>query len=226
MIDVQRPAEAPPTLAGGDYSGIDVLEALHATFLGKCYLCESPVDLGTFQVDHRKPRSDERFAHLVYAWSNLFPTCNEHECNQRRERKFPDGGLLDPGEGVEVRLVQRLEGAVSMSLRKAATTDFVFRAVNPADVAAVNTAKELDRIHNATGSRAGLKAKALRMTIVGHLLAVVPHVQALDTGRPAPRYTLAESEHIVAQAVSRRGPYTMLIRSYFAEIEAVRALFD
>src|SRR5690606_24339379 len=75
MIDVERPAEAPASLAGGTYSGTDVLEALHSTFQGKCYLCESPIELGTFQVDHRKPKGDERFDDLVCAWPNLFPTC-------------------------------------------------------------------------------------------------------------------------------------------------------
>lgn len=226
MIDVERPVEAPASLAGGSYSGTDVLEALHATFLGKCYLCESPIELGTFQVDHRKPRSDERFTDLACAWSNLFPTCNEHEYNQRREKKYPDGGLLDPGEGVETRIIQRLEWAASTVLRKAGTTDFVFRAANAADAAAANTARELDRVHNATGSTAVLKASALRMKILAHVTAVTPHVHALVTRCPAERHTLEESAHLVEASVSRRAPYAMLVRSLFAHIAAVRSLFD
>lgn len=226
MIDVERPAVAPPSLAGGNYRAADVLEALHAAFLGKCYLCESPVRLGTFQVDHRKPRSDERFADLVCAWSNLFPACNEHVCNQRRERRYPDGGLLDPGQGVEKRVVQRLDGAASTVLRKTDTTSFVFQPVDPADVAAANTARELDRIHNATGSDAVLAASALRTKILEYLVTVTPHVLAMATATPAKGCTLAESAFIVQASVSRRAPYAMLIRSYFARHDAVRALFD
>ncbi|WP_438028402.1 hypothetical protein [Sorangium sp. So ce233] len=230
MIDVERPAEAPPSLgAGKTYTGADVMEALHHSFYGKCYLCETPIALGTFEVDHRRPRADQRFAHLIYAWDNLFPTCTTYACNQRRRKRYPDGGLLDPGQGVERRIFQRVEGAVSISLRKAGTIDVVFRAADPADVAAVNTAEELDRIHNGTHSSAIPKADALQRAILEHVSSVSMEVYRLVTlsARPTSEPAAIDDQRRRVQAlVSRRAPYAMLVRSVFASLDAVRALFD
>ncbi|XXY47443.1 hypothetical protein WME91_46320 [Sorangium sp. So ce269] len=230
MIDVHRPAEAPASLGEGKRcTGADVLEALHHVFLGKCYLCETPIAVGTFEVDHRRPRSDQRFTHLICAWDNLFPTCTTFDCNQRRRKRYPDGGLLDPGQGVEHRILQRIEGAVSISLRKAGTVDIVFRATEPADSAAVNTAEELDRIHNGTHSSAALKADALRLAILEHVSSVsleVYRLVSLSAGPTLERAVLDDQRQRVQALVSRRAPYAMLVRSVFASLELVRALFD
>ncbi|AUX30535.1 MULTISPECIES: HNH endonuclease [Sorangium] len=230
MIDVERPTEAPASLREGkSHTGADVLEALHCVFLGKCYLCETPVALGTFEVDHRRPRADERFAHLICAWDNLFPTCATFDCNQRRRKSYPNGGLLDPGQGVELRILQRIDGVVSVSLRKSGTVDIVFRAADPNDLAAVNTAEELDRIHNGTRSSAIHKVNALRRAILEHVSSVnmevyrLVSVSASPTADPA---VLDEQRRRVQALVSRRAPYAMLVRSVFASLDLVRALFD
>ncbi|WP_437319553.1 hypothetical protein [Sorangium sp. So ce385] len=230
MIDVERPAEAPASLAEGkSYTGIDVLETLHHVFYGKCYLCETPIALGTFEVDHRRPKAEQRFAHLICVWDNLFPTCTTFDCNQRRPKKYPDGGLLDPGQGVETRIHQRIQGAVSISLSKSGTVDIVFLAGDPTDVPAVNTAEELDRIHNGTRSSAIHKANALRLAILEHVSSVsmevyrLVSVSASPTADPA---VLDEQRRRVQALVSRRAPYSMLVRSVFASVDLVRALFD
>jgi hypothetical protein len=230
VIDVARPSQAPASLAEGKgYAGRDVLEALHAAFLEKCYLCETCVAMGTFQVDHRKPKGDARFDHLEHAWENLFPVCNEFGCNQRRPKTYPEGGMLSPGDGVEHRIVQKIEGSVLPSLRKAGATAFVFLAADPADTAAKNTAHELDRIHNGTGSSAVEKAAALRLAIVDHVVAVTGEIfkyLALADTPGADAGRVEGHRWKVQRLVSRRAPYAMLVRSLFVEHGAVRALFD
>lgn len=137
MIDVERRISPPPSLqAQKKYDGGDVREALHQDFLRKCYLCEEQVLLGGFQVEHRIPKAN---GGPKFQWDNLFPSCAR--CNGRRRRKKPPvGGLLSPGEGVEKRLVQR---AIPSGIDLA----FDFAAVDQTDSRAVNTAKELARIH-------------------------------------------------------------------------------
>jgi hypothetical protein len=229
MIDVERPREAPPSLAAAKrYDGEDVLDALHVTFLGKCYLCETEVEVGTFEVDHRKPQGEPRFSHLAHAWENLYPACKQHGCNQRRGR-HPEGDLVDPGQGVERRVAQRILGSVSPCLGKAANAGLVFGATDPADTAAESTAAELDRIHNAGDSRRPQASRALRMRIQEHLIGILPGI--LDYVRlathPAPdRDDLESRRRWVSERVSRRAPYCMLVRSYLERIEPVRSLFD
>lgn len=226
MIDVDRPVEVPQSLAAGkSYREFDVLEALHRAFRGKCYLCEAPVTLGAIEVDHRRPQGDKRFAHLRYDWNNLFPTCATHKCNQRRPG-YPDGDLVSPGEGVEMRVVHEIDRHYSTCITTVGVTTFRFRSADPADAPAGNTAKELDHIHN---DRSSIKALELRF-------AVLQHVGSLETGMhiydhlcrdpKAEPAVVAKQKLWVQRWVSRDAPFTMLVRSYFAHVEAVRALFD
>jgi hypothetical protein len=230
MIDVIRPAEAPPSLARRlTYDDDDVRRALHAVFLRKCYLCETPVMVGTFEVDHRRPKGEERFEHLTHEWTNLFPICREFACNQRRKRRYPDGGLLDPGEGVETRVVQKISGAVSTALRKSGSVELVFQARDPADLPAANTAAELDRLHNGTDSTAQAAAEALRNAIRDHISAVSMEVFSylqLLAAPAAETTSVAQQRQRVTTLLSRRAPYAMLARSLFSSLEAIRALFD
>lgn len=228
MIDIVRPAVAPASLAEKKtYRGDDVYTALHGIFHGKCYLCETPVELGKFSVDHRKPKG--QFPELEYAWGNLFPACNEFNCNGRRQKTYPDGGLLDPGEGIEAKVIQQVEHTVSMSLRGAGNISLIFRARDAADVSAENTARELDRIHNGTDSEATATASSLHTAICVHIAAIAPLVHdyaILAASSVADPVALDERCWRVTKLVSRRAPYAMLVRSYFSRLDAVRALFD
>ncbi len=232
MIDVARPAEAPLSLSEKkSYKDRDVLEALHRAFLGKCYLCETPIMVGTFEVDHRKPKAPEQFPELEFAWTNLFPTCNTHRCNQRRERRYPEGGLLDPSaeDKVEARLLQRIEGFVSGVLAKEKEAlRFVFEASSSEDIAARNTARELDRIHNGKGSGepAQYTAFALRSAIHAQVFNVAKVVCSLELLPPEAAEQRAGLREELRKLLSRRAPYTMLVRSYFRHRPELRELFD
>lgn len=230
MIDVKRDEPAPLSLSKEQhYNQLDVLRALHKVFLGKCYLCETAVELGTFEVDHHKPKAE--YSTEKFSWSNLFPTCNTHRCNNRRERSYPASGLLDPAgnEDVENRVSQQIQGDISITLREDSTTSrFSFAATSPADMAAVNTARELDRIHNGTGSSETARETSisLRDAIRRRVFDVAGRVRAflqIDPHDVERRKTM-ESELRVL--LSRRAPYTMLVRSYVTHRAEIRALFD
>lgn len=225
MIDVQRPAAAPSSLARKtSYRGHDVLDALHSTFRGKCYLCETPVKLRCFEVDHRMPQGDPRFAHLKHDWGNLFPTCRVNCCNQRR-RRYPDGGLLSPGEDVERRVAQEIEPTLSTCLATTGMTVCVFRPIDATDVPAANTAAELDGIHNSSSDP---YAAGLRNAILQHLSSLAAGMWELERLSRDPTVLpadLARQKLWVQGWVSSDAPFTMLVRSYFARLPAVRALF-
>ena len=104
MIDVKRTLVAPAAVARGDLRDPEVLRTLHRDFLEKCYLCESCVTLGGFEVDHRVPRSEDPSRELD--WTNLFPICEG--CNKRRQKTTPPGGLLDPAS-VDGSIAARVE---------------------------------------------------------------------------------------------------------------------
>lgn len=229
MIDVDRKSEPIPTSLRGDkYDGLDVKQALHRVFLGKCYLCETHVEAGTLSIDHRRPQGDR--SERRHDWENLFPTCYVHNCNGRRLKKYPDGGLLDPSKGeVEGRLRQDYGGMPSRVLASAQCNSQIhFEAVAAEDAAARNTAIELDRIHNGTGSydNAQLTAIALQRSISMRVLEVAERVRKLDTARLEASAEVAQARLELQILFSRRAPYTMLVRSVFAHRPDLRALFD
>ncbi len=228
MIDITRPSKAPESLFSGSYSGIDVVYALHEAFLGKCYLCETPVEPGTLDIDHLKPKAKGQFPELECEWTNLFPTCNTHRCNLRREKKYPEGGLLDPGANhcVEQRLQQTIVDLVSGVLQQDVRCRF--SAVDEKDQAAVNSAVELDRVHQGTGSseRAKLSAAALRKAIAKRIMHVATSVRQLLSLPADANDRRSELETELRIHFSRRAPYTMLVRGYFGHRQELRALFE
>ena len=105
---------------------------------------------------------------------------------------------------------------------------FVFAATSAEDRAASNTARELDRVHNGAGSGelAQFTAVALREAIVKQVLLVARLARQRERGSAA---AIGEREVIdrkLRVLLSRRAPYAMLVRSYFAQQPALRALFD
>ncbi|MBK7828250.1 HNH endonuclease signature motif containing protein [Nannocystis sp.] len=219
MIDVKRRVAAPAGLAQRALRARDVLEALHVDFLGKCYLCESHVSPGGFEVDHRVQRSHD--ASREYDWTNLFPICEG--CNKRRRKKPPVGGLLDPASGEELiahKLEQRIVDRHPHPPRP------YFRSLDPANVAARNTADELDHIHNDPNDPGAMKAKDLRDAVVYHQHRVFKIcLQYLrSTGDEQARRELGEH---LRELLSRRAPYTALTRAELAAMgPEIVALFD
>lgn len=208
MIDVERSVVPPASLARQTSCGErDVLEALHHDFLGKCYLCERRLSIGEIQVEHRRPRA--LWPEGTYHWPNLFPACAF--CNGRRSRSYPDVGLLSPGEGVERRIVQ-----IAQVAHMGTVLECQFVAVDPSDAAAVVTAEELQRLHStqeASSARARYATRDLLDTIHDHYLEKV-HPVELQVRRARKRGQAdALAEAALMNVLSRRAPFTMLMRS-------------
>ena len=199
MIDCERTAQAPAGLDNppGAYRSTDVVERLWLDFFHKCYLCETPIEKGGFEIDHRRPVGD---GGAVCAWSNLFPACGD--CNGRRPKRWPVGGLLDP-------TVDRVEGQLQQWLDDECYPHFI---PSNATVIAKNTADELVHIH--CDSRSA-KAADLRATIERQLRRVLEKVvKWMDLrARVSNSADIARIEDELRLLVSRRSPYTMLIRS-------------
>jgi hypothetical protein len=197
MIDVTRSQPAPASLAAGtSWPGADVLQRLHDDLLGKCYLCETPHPRGTFEVDHRMQRAWPAGAGRHYDWDNLFPAC--HECNKRRLKRVPPAGLLDPcaGDEINTRLHQKWHP----------TDGAEFRSRLPGDNAAASTALELEHLHNDD-----VVGKNLSTAVLGQIADVWRlERDLLDLSAPDKRH---EIEHKLRRLLSRRAPFTALVRS-------------
>jgi hypothetical protein len=225
MIDVCRSADPPASLAKGkSHNDQDVLEALFRDFRGKCYLCETQLNhYGSMEVDHRIPVTVDKSKE--FEWTNLYPLCRPFYCNQRRTRKdLPHGGWLNPGDGVEVRLLQWIDGDPTPNSPPYAVIHF--KSKNPIDAPAVNTAVELDRIHNATGSdkreNARFRAEALRSAISKYHQEIVDALAELDriSSTDSPRTNTLKAE--LRTMLGRDAPYFMLMKSYFRQIPIAR----
>ena len=218
MINVERSLNSPKSLLQSRrWNDRDVLEQLHADFLGKCYLTEEVLSLGQISVDHFRPKGEPSFVHLTYEWSNLHPT--SRTANERRPKKWPEGGLLDPAapeDDVESRLQQWLDDNFQPK----------FTATNSDDLKAVNTASQLDHIHNDVRS---IKAADLRSTIQIYYVKVQEKLHqlrnALDA-KPQNPADISRLENEVRSMLSRQAPFTALIRSRVARIWPCSKYFD
>lgn len=193
MIRVTRSQPAPDCLRlRNSHRCGEVCPRLHQDFLGKCYLCETPITVGTLEVDHRNGRSS---LELEFDWNNLFPSC--HWCNGQRRRSYPS--QLDPTrDEVEVRLIQWIDQSMCP----------LFAAALPDDVHAANTAAELTRLHNGAHPRAA----DLRGAIVTHLARVSLRVMRYR----APSSTANDRQQILAELrwmLGPNAPYSALVSS-------------
>jgi hypothetical protein len=219
MIDVERSPVPPPSLsARSRWDALDVRRALERDFYGKCYLCERLVSLGEAEVDHRVPRSVWREG--SFEWRNLFPSCRY--CNMRRLVHPADAELLSPGQGVETRILQRArtsDDGVSVVCE--------FGARHLGDRPADRAAEELRHIHSVAGAttgRAAAAAQELLDKIHDHYFRVL-YPQELKVLRGRQRGEPdATAEAELARLVSRRAPFTMLMRSMVHPV--LRDLFD
>lgn len=89
MFKVDRTYPGPASLErGGNYNGEDVIEALHACFFGKCYICETK-DLNEKHIEHFIPKARDR--NKITDWDNLYLACSR--CNSIKSDKHND--ILD-----------------------------------------------------------------------------------------------------------------------------------
>lgn len=218
MIRLERSSPAPKSLREQrHYDTPEVRDRLYLDAFGKCYLCERLVDRSDFQIDHRKPKALAQFQKLTFSWSNLFCCCAK--CNGLRFRHWPEGGLLLPDrlkDDPEQRLKQYLDNNALPS----------FRAKDPLDQAAQNTAHELLKVH---GAEDKLRADDLQRAILLQLEKARSTRQRMweleNEGREStPSYARLRDE--LRRLVSRRAPYTAMIRSRFLRDKLVISLFD
>lgn len=217
MINAERSPDPPKSLAKlRSWNEGDVLEKLYADFLGKCYLTEEVLTLGNISVDHFRPKGDPSFTHLTYEWNNLYPT--SRNANERRPKKWPDGGLLDPAspdEDIEERLHQWLDDDCQPK----------FAATDSDDLQAVNTAFQLDHIHNARHPKAADLRDAIRAYYIKVLEKLHELRDALDSN-PQPLADITRLKTELCDMLSRRAPFTALIRSKLMERWPYSEYFD
>lgn len=219
MINNNRRSESPPSLLGKKtYRDSDVLEALFEDFNAKCYLCESPVEYGSFEVDHRWPTGD---GGDIYAWLNLFPICSN--CNIRRKKKWPEGGLMFPDgkDDVETRLSQELINIMLPTVVKGITPQF--HAISAGDISARNTSDELSRIYDSKSRKGADLISAIDAYSRQVLKCLVDYQAKTNIGQTTdPEMELLKRQ--LQNMVSRKAPYTALIRSLVKDY--ISDLFD
>lgn len=206
MINYSRTPDAPASLAlRQKYDDDDVRTQLHTDSLEKCYLCESVVAFGAFEVDHRQPKNED-VENRTYAWWNLYCCCRP--CNGRRQRKSPVGGWLHPENDPEGKLIQEIDLALPRKFR--------FAARDSSDAEAVNAASELKRIHCDTHP----KSNDLRNAIFIQLAAVNRAERRVFEALLNPNMDAWERtrrEEDFRDLVSRSAPFTALVRSWVSE---------
>lgn len=219
MLDVRRSPEPPASLSTTDrWNGLDVRKALARDFHDKCYLCERGISIGETEVDHRIPRSHWDDGKLV--WTNLFPACQS--CNKRRPKRYPREGLISPGEGVEARLSQR-----ALTSEDGLSIVCEFRSRRLGDAVASNTADELSHIHSpdtATTDRAKWGTQDLLDTIHDHYVEHLNPREMKVLRSRARGEPDQQAEAALRGLLSRRAPFTMLMRSLVHP--ALSDLFD
>ena len=171
-------------------------------------MCEQRIGLGQFDVEHRVPQAISE--ELRLCWLNLFPA--HSKCNARRGTFPHPGGLLSPGldREVERRLRQRIERIDACEIRAR------FDAVDPDDLYAVNTADEIERLHDpdsATTDTSREATQELLDAITDRYVGVVYPLEHRVLRARSRGQSDADAEGRLRQELSRRAPFTMLIRS-------------
>lgn len=107
MIKLTRP-DCPnqQALNAKNYKHPDNKKALATATSNKCMYCESSIthiDFG--DVEHIKPKADDKYPNLAYEWSNLGLACGK--CNNAKSSKFfKEAPFIDPfSENPEEHLI-------------------------------------------------------------------------------------------------------------------------
>lgn len=199
MIPVRRRDAPPASLTEAkSWRSQDVLDALFEDFRGKCWLTETPLSPGGFEVDHFEPRGQ---GGANYDWDNLFPI--HPDTNGRRKKKMPPCGMLNPCCDDVDRIEQTWDEERP-----------VFYARDPQDATAVFTAEELDRLHNDNSAKARDLRDAITKRVVSTLEAAVAYYRTDDLReKEARRYVLRRN-------LSNRGAFTALVRAKLISLQA------
>jgi len=201
MINVTREQPSPPSLAEQKtHRSDDVIAALWTDFRHKCYLTEKVFDsMKEMEVDHFQTRNER--PDLIYTWENLYPIDNK--ANKKRPKQTPPGGYLDPcnsAEDVEQEIIYVVEFGGSA----------LFKALNPGNAKAVNTANLLSYLHR--DLKPAIKDKHHEL-----VNAVAEWHHAKSSGDVQGEL---EKELLLRKLLSRDSHFTMLMRS----IKALQSL--
>lgn len=197
MINVHRRENPPSSLLNQKtWRSEDTLDALFEDFEGKCYICECVCTANTFDVDHFHPRSE---GGGEYVWSNLHPACNW--CNNGRPRwKGPMLDPANPDHDVQSDILYDLADIGHELVPQ-------FSSRDPEDELAFRTVEQLNHIHQ----RKNPKGASLRQSIT-----MVGFRFLKDYIAWKESHTSEEKQRLEAKLkiiLSRRAPFTMLIRS-------------
>ena len=232
MIRLHRPAVAPAALSApavqryltayanylanpttttapdrpSGYRSSDLLKAFDEHFHAKCYLTEQKfISSWEMDVDHFVPFADD--PSRVFDWNNLLPIA--HKANLLRDKRLPLGGLLDPCSATD-----DVEGAILYTLGGLGREPS-FKAKDPTNQKAVNTAALLDKVHSGTGSTNGtsstLEVRHLIEKRYKELLLAwgeYNHARAENDEQD-----IAQAEAELRLLLSRKASFTMLMRS-------------
>lgn len=188
------------------YRSSDLLTAFDDHFYAKCYLTEQKfASSWEMDVDHFVPFADD--PSRVFDWNNLLPIA--HKANILRDKRFPAGGLLDP-----CNTTDNVEGEIIYTLADLGREPS-FKAKDPANQRAINTAALLDKVHNGTGSITGeASTREVRYLIEKRykelLLAWGTYKHSLLENDPQ---DIAQAEAELRVLLSRKASFTMLMRS-------------
>lgn len=195
MINIDRTTTPPPASLSSqtEYRSDDVLDALYTLFLKKCYLTEQQFSFrNDMQIDHFIPHQNRN--DLKFSWSNLYPA--HQRANLLKSNSNPIGGYLDPchpDDDVETDIMYSVDvgGSVLIHPRDAS------------NVRAVNTAALLNKVHLELNEPIRLKHHAVVHAVARWRTAQL----VLD------RQKQAEAELELRLLLSRKGSFTMLMRS-------------
>ena len=199
------PVGTPEPRKPASYRSSDLLAAFDTHFYAKCYLTEQRFATSSeMDVDHFEPANENPAR--MYDWTNLFPAA--HKANMMRPRRLPPGGLLDPCvDDVETDLLYTLA---------ALGEEPDFRARDPANQRAINTADLLQLLHNGrAGDASSHQNTAELRRLIERQYKKVLHAWGhyKDAVLVDDRQDIVQAEAELKSLLSRRASFTMLMRS-------------
>ena len=215
MLNYNRNIVEPPIIKKKCRTS-DVLEKLGIVFNNKCFLCETKKNQpDNFQIEHLRPHKGED-EKLEFDWNNLYLACGD-TCNQY---KGSYENILDP-----CNEKHNVEKFISYELTQ---IDFVphFYSNDASNLLIKNTCDLLEKIHNGDKKDSINKTASLRNAIDRRakelLNAIKNYFKAKEKELSLDKQ---RAEQIIKEIVSRKSPYTMLMRSEASKDE-FEYLFD
>ena len=215
MINVDRSIVPVPTIRKNYTEQVELYEVLGKIFLNKCYLCETYEPNPTcFEIEHFIPHKGD--LKLKYQWENIYLACGE-PCNSYK------GTILDlldpcnPAHDVERSIIYEVTPVEH---------EPHFYALEEQNPTIVNTCNLLENIHNGHHEKSKGKTSSLRNAIKRRVTELknemLAHYRAKESSKSVDRQ---RAEQRIRKIVSRKSPYTMLMRS-IAKEHGFDYLFD